>query len=402
MAAMQSRSRFLKSLCVGVGFLCLSTLGATDGNYRDLFAWTRSMELPQKLLGHFPARMVEVGTDRPVAGARVVMLGSNPPLAWESNREGIVRIPFDPKLYRTNPPLRIEPGGVEFKVRFTATAIGARFQRVEWRTGSDMQKLGDANVAVFHREDEGALAREVLAEMIRCHVSVKEALGIEPVASAAILETGDKENGVLYLAFSEPGYRDTWICFHDRWKSGEFSRVHVHEVTESTLVAALPLYKDPRNRFIGDGIAEWVSWNLKGLPSDYLEYLSPEKTGRSETIDLLEVFQASNRLPDKSGLGLRRENAGGYAPGYALSFSFWHGLTEEHGAELIKEFLAQIQGREDLSAEESIEILTRLTGDPQLGERVRSVSVEGARKRIESLMKSGSRPPTAPGPPTRR
>lgn len=389
MAATRMRFDLLKVFCMGVFFPCLAPLDAADGNYRDLFVWTRSLELPQKRLGRFPARIVEKGTDRPVPGARVGVLGPDSPLVWESDSQGIIWIPYDPKLYRANPPLRVEPGGVEFEVRFTATATESNYQKVEWRTGSDLEKLGDARVAVFHREGDGALAREVLAEMIRCHASVKEVLGIEPVSTAAILETGKKENRVLYLAFSEPGYRDTWMCFQDRWKSGEFGRVHAHEVAESTLVAALPLYEDPRNRFIGDGIAEWVSWSLQGLPSDYLEYLSPEKTGEADTVDLLEVFQAGKRLPGKRGPGWRREHAGGYAPGYALSFAFWHALTEEHGAGLIQEFVAQIQGRGAVSAEESLAILSRLTGDPQLGRRVRSVSVGEARTRIESLMKSG-------------
>ena len=343
------------------------------------------MGVPADRLEQFPVFLTHTDTDQPARGAKLIVETSPEPSVFESSHTGQVLVPVDSALLRQNPSVRVEPEGVSLVMRASAKLDGGRAKSVELRSASDLDKIGDSRVAVFYDEGDKALALEVRSELIRTRGVIKSVLGLEPKRWAVILETIRKEANVLYLTVPAAGYDSSWMCFKEDFESGEFMDFNPHEWTESTVTSALELYDDPRNRFIGDGLAEFVTWKANGLPKDYIERLSPAQIGDRETVDLLSAFQA---LPGKFLHRRRIDRLPAkllYSPGYALSFAFWHELYEKHGSRLIPTFVEHMARQRPASAEDAIEILVELTGDETVGDRVRSADVAAARSRIERL-----------------
>ena len=368
-----------------VAIALLASCTAGGPRYKDLFVAFNRMGVPAKRMGQFPVFLADGKTGKPVPGASLIVDASPKPVVFKSDEAGQILIRIDSELLRTNPPFRIDQEGVELRMGFTMTLSG-HAKSVRLHSVSGMKNFGDSRVAVFYKEEEEPLARKVHADLVRCRAGVRSVLGLEPVRMAVILDSARKEKDVLYLTVPAQGYDSTWVCFKDVWESGEFMRTTAHEWTESTIVSNLALYEDPRNRFIGDGLAEFGVWSIYGLPKDYRDRLSPAQMGDVKAVDLLSVFQV---LPP-SVLHWRRLDRGmkkhGYAPGYALSFAFWHELSERYGSNLISKFVKAMAGQKSPRAEEAIEILARITGDQRIGAKVRSLDVDAARSRIEQLL----------------
>lgn len=373
-----------------VFFACgwLAGCAAPDVRYKDLLAPLGRMGAPAHRLEEFPVFLVGSGTKSPVPGAKLIIDSSPEPMVLESDGAGQVMMPVDAALLRRNPPVRVEPDGVTLVMRYSGKFSGNRIRSVQIRSASGLAMAGDSRVAVFHEDGDEALAREVLAALMRSRDAVKSVLGLEPKRWAVILEPGAMEKNVLYLTVPAAGYESAWSCFREDWESGDFMDVNPHEWAESTLVSALELYFDPRNRFIGDGLAELVVWKVNGLPEDYAGRLSRGELGNRETVDLLSAFQAvPGRYLHRRGLqrGIAKH---GFSPGYALSFAFWHELQEKHGPSITSAFVREMARRPSPSAEDAIAVLVQLTGDPGIGNRIRFADVEAARSRIQGLAAS--------------
>lgn len=366
---------------------------ATTGGYRyrDLFLLLDRMEVPADRLEALPVFLVEADSGEPARGARVVVETEPEPLVLAGDEAGEVLIPVEAALRRRNPPIRIEPA--EAKVRLVVTLSGKlsgrEIEAVEVRTAAGKQRLGDSRVAVYHGNGETVLAREVRAGLIRSRQVVRSITGLEPLRWAVVIESAPKRPNVLYLTVPPPGQESAWICFREEWESGDFLDVNPHEWAEATLTSALGLYDDPRNRFIGDGLAELVAWKVNGLPEDYGDRLSTEWVGDGAAVDLLTAFQVvPGRVFHRRRIerGLEKH---GYVPGYALAFAFWHELYEAHGAGLTRAYVAELARQPSVRAEEAIAILARLTGDASVEQRIRAANVAEARRRIERLIESG-------------
>ena len=337
----------------------------------------------------FPMHLYDDDTGDPLPDARLV-IGTEPEaLVLETDQLGQVLIETDPELWKENPLVRIEPTDrAALSANISGSLRGSPMKSVQLHSASDRKKLGDARSAVFYPPEDLSLARKVNAQLRRCREEIESILGLEPIRLSVLLGPESDERHVLYLTATAPGYQVTWLCFKNDWNSGEFLRTLAHEWTESTLTGHLSLYDDPRNRFIGDGLAEFVAWKLYGIPADYGERLSPDQVGDLETVDLLSAFQA---IPEKI-FYRRKLDRGiakhGYSPGYALAFAYWHELTERHGASLPREFVQEMSGKKSATTEEAIEILSELTGDQAIEPQVRAVNVEAARLRIAHLVEN--------------
>lgn len=337
----------------------------------------------------FPVHLHDADTGDPLSDARLV-IGTEPEtLVLETDQLGQVLIETDSKLLEENPIVRIEPNErAVLKSNISGSLRGHTMKSVQLHSASDLKKLGDSRSAVFYPSKDLRLAREVNAQLLRCREGIESNLGLEPIRLSVILGPETQESHVMYLTATAPGYEVTWLCFRKKWDSGEFMQTIAHEWTESTLIAHLSLYDDPRNRFIGDGLAELVQWKLYGHPQDYGERISPDQVGDHETVDLLSAFQA---IPGKI-FYRRKFDRGiakhGYAPGYALAFAYWHELTEKHGATLPRRFVKKMSGKKSVTNEEAIEILSQLTGDKTIESQVRAVNVEDARMRIAHLVEN--------------
>lgn len=358
------------------------------------------MKVPIDELEAFPLFLVDPKTDQPASGARLIVETEPEELVLEADRVGQVLIPVRSELFLENPSIRIEPEGVNFLVRLSGGLMVQssekprfRIDSVELLSSHEMNKLGDARVAVFYVEVDSALAREILPELRRTRGVVKTTLGLEPRSWAVMVGGEQQEPGVFYLTVPAPGYDSTWSCFREEWKRGQFLDVNVHEWVETTLTSRLAtLYDDPRNRFIGDGLAELVAWRACGLRDNYGDSLSPALLGNRETVDLLADFRVMSGKAFHHRKFEREVEKHGFVPGYALSFAFWHELIENHGADLPSRFVQQIAKKPRVRADEAIAVLEELTGDDTIRNRVRSADVEAARSRIARLVaKPGSR-----------
>jgi len=354
--------------------------------YKDLLMPLSRMGVSANRLEAFPAFLLYPDSKAVPSGGRLILETSPEPTVFESDHAGQVMIPVTSALLRNNPPARFEPKGVNLVLRFSAKLDGNKVKSVQIFSPSGMKVKGDSRVAVFHEGGQENLASEVRSELLRARGVIKTMLGLEPLRWAVILETRRKEMNVLYLTVPAAGYDSSWRCFKEEWESGDFMSVNPHKWTESVLISAIALYDDPQNRFIGDGLAELVTWRISGLPKDYLQRLSPAQIGDQKTVDLLSAFRT---IPDeilhlrKIGHGMEKH---GFPPGYALSFAFWHELYEKHGSTLITRFVEKMRRHPSASAEDAIAILVELTGDKKLGDRIRFANVAAARSRIQRLL----------------
>lgn len=347
------------------------------------------MGVPANRLEEFPVFLVHADTKAAAPGIRLILDTSPEPTVFVSDDTGQIMIPVEPALLRKNPRVRIEPNGDTNGVNLVMTVSGKLDGRsvksVQVRSPSGLKKIGDSRVAVFYEDGNEALAREVQSELIRARGVIKSVLGLEPKRWAVILETNRKEKNMLYLTVPAVSYDSSWRCFKEDWESGQFMDYNPHEWTESTITSAFNLYDDPRNRFIGDGLAEFVTWKVSGLPKDYIDRLSPAQIGDRETVDLLSVFQAvSGKFFHRRRFDHAFEKLL-FSPGYALSFAFWHQLYEEHGSTLTVTFVERLARHPSPSAEDAIAILVQLTGNKDIGARIRLANVEAARSRIKRL-----------------
>ena len=344
------------------------------------------MNVPADALKEFPVSLVERESGRPASFAHLILETEPEPTVLKSNKHGQVVVPVSSTLLRMNPLIRAESDNEEMidtVVSLTATIHG-KIERVELSSAPELQKVGTEQVAVFFRPEDSGLANQVRAELIRARRELKTMLGMEPQRWAVIVGP-KREQDVLYMTVPATGYDSTWICFREEWVTGEFLRTNIHEWAESTIESNLSLYSDPRNRYIGDGLAELAAWKIAGLPDDYQQRLSPQAVGNRETIDLLSEFQA---VPG-SAFHLRRFDRGiakhGFSPGYALSFAFWHRLRSEEGRSFPSKFLRAWKTNRPATAEAGIALLEQISGNDELSARIHKASVSEARERIARL-----------------
>lgn len=337
----------------------------------------------------FPVHLHDADTGDPLSDARLV-IGTEPEtLVLETDQLGQVLIETDSELLKENPIVRIEPSDrAVLEANISGSLRGSPMKSVQLHSASDLEKLGDARSAVFYPPQDLRFARKVNAQLLRCREGIESILSLDPIRLSVILGPESDESHVMYLTATAPGYQVTWLCFRNEWDSGEFLRTIAHEWTESTLTTRLSLYDDPRNRFIGDGLAEFVAWKLYGITDEYGERLSPDQMDDQESIDLLSAFQV---IPGKI-FSRRKFDRGiakhGYAPGYALAFAYWHELTEKHGATLPRRFVKKLSGKKSATNEEAIGFLVELTGDRAIESQLRAVNVEDARMRIAHLVEN--------------
>jgi len=372
--------------------LLLAGCATPQGRYRDLFLPLTRMGVSPDQLQAFPAYLVQPDSHTPAPHTRLVLDTAPQPILLESDAAGQILIPIRRDLLRENPPVRIQPNGhpkgVNLVLKVSATLDGAKPQSVQVRAPTDLNKTGDAHCAVFHQPGDEALARRIHSALVRTRRTVHTVLGLQPQRWSVLLETQPQQKDVLYLTVPAPGYDQTWRCFKEEWHSGHFMDTNPHEWTESTLVAALDLYADPRNRFIGDGLAEYVTWKVNGLPKDYLDRLSPAQLGDRQTVDLLTAFQAiPGKFYDRRKIhrGIEKH---GFSPGYALAFAFWHQLVEEHGPQLPAAFIHRLthHSSHSPSAEDALAHLIDLTGNAHLPDRLRHADIAAARTRLQRLI----------------
>jgi len=382
----------VRSCLIGLAFFVSGFAGCTSKSstprYKDLFvAFTKLDIEPTDLDQGFPLFIVDEKGD-PKTGADLWLETEPERTHLTSNRFGQVIIPVSADLLAQNPELSGQPG-TSMSFRFSLKFSGQKVDEVIVRTTTEMNRQGNSHTVVYYDSHAKALADRVLRELERERKELRRLLGFEPVSWATLIDPEDQKKNTLYLTVPAPDCHNTWTWFGNQWRDGTVKRVNVHEWAESTLTERFPsLYDDPRNRFIGDGLAEWMSWKISGIDPSYVPSISSEVVSK-ETINLLDAFHV---VPGGKVLSRRKLITGlekhGYAPGYAISFVFWHQLTAKHGEDLPARYLSALaKTNETISNEIAIAVLEEITGDSNLQEALKNTNVAHARQIIEDLSK---------------
>ncbi len=134
-----------------------------------------------------------------------------------------------------------------------------------------------------------------------------------------------------------------------------------HEAMENSVVKKI--YHDRSNRWIGDGLSEYVSFIASGelapkvrsstLRSRRLEIQNLlEREGNRTSYNLVQEFLYGTELEDRVELA-----------GYGVSLAFWLQIAQKHGEGVIKTFWQRLSQRGFPSAQEAAQILSELTGE---------------------------------------
>lgn len=259
--------------------------------------------------------------------------------------------------------------------------------------------LGDTWVYYPPKDIPKTFAQQVLQGLARSRQIVTNTLGIRLVPIGAVLLKGQEpRNKMFWLDVGS-----TFVV----WVPEEELRVNIeqasaqtlkeiywvitHEATESTLSRLLYRY-DQGTRWVGDGLAEYAGYLASKTFAQPAQQL---RVGRlvkrverlidsgMQNYDLIGHFQAI-RVQQKLGflegiglmLGVNREALVRMAvekvrlqvqdpviiAGYAVAFAFWLWLVQEHGAEIIKIFLQELQKMKEPTNDKLLETLSKLTG----------------------------------------
>jgi hypothetical protein len=134
-----------------------------------------------------------------------------------------------------------------------------------------------------------------------------------------------------------------------------------HEATEHSLIKKV--YHDPAARWIGDGLAEYISYIVSGTLA--VKAQRNALKSRQAEIQNLMVLEASrnsyNLIQDfLYGAELKQEVE---VAGYGVALAFWLQIAQKHEEGVIKEFWQRISQRGFPNAKEAAHILSELTGE---------------------------------------
>lgn len=158
-------------------------------------------------------------------------------------------------------------------------------------------------------------------------------------------------------------------------KSRVDERILFHEMTEMTLVLSLGFYfVDPKTRFIGDGIAEYLSINFS--KKIYPELFKKEMKRKIKTLDSLPEKFYDLREFNYEEIEAQKNDY----PGYIFSFYLWDKLSKDSKGRLLHKFIDKVLllPIKDRNLEEISNILTGLSGKKE--EELFKIPVEEVKK----------------------
>jgi len=234
---------------------------------------------------------------------------------------------------------------VNFKTSLTTASITNPGEGFE--TGEGLLELKDDGVKVLYPNEYEALGREMIATLKQEKQIIYNATGMQLKLFKVIITTNNYRFCVGGWAVS-PTSRAGFDIF-------KFTTLP-HEWVESSLSNYYGVYTDPRTRWIGDGLANYIAFEIS-------KRLFPEMTSfsRVEYKDSGEVYDLRTWSQ-----GTSRKFAGGGSVGYKgydLAPYFWAKVIDKSGDSLvIAKFLEEFQQAEDKSSQNAIAILERLSG----------------------------------------
>ncbi len=366
--------------------LLAASAGCRQGRYQRALRAVRGSGLLEPDADHFSITLLDKRDGSPVADTQVTLvLGSR---TWEltTSSAGVLRLPITPELEDGNPRVRIDHDG-PLIARFTWTAkFGSENTATAVLSTDGMPAIDGKRCRVYYEPGTDGHARKAADQAERQWRLVTETTGLEPVEWAVFVFAEKDEDTNYIVPRAEDGLQ-VWAYCRAEIDSGHFARFNAHEWTEQTLVRRLALGDaDSRNRFISDGLAEYVAFLSGGMEEGYESQLAKLRERGVEDVDLLKRFRhVSGRGPVGPERLAEILEEQGYPAGYALSFVFWYQLCEEHSPEFPATFLGKLAEQPKRNSKAAIRLIEEITGRDDIRRRLRRANVAEAIGVIEKL-----------------
>jgi hypothetical protein len=335
-----------------------------------------------------PVQLRDARSQRPLAGTILSIHSVYEPLNLTANEEGWLDVPVSADYLDEDPAItHNHKGKVTFTYNLTGRLLGGRdTKEVRWIDIKDLPRLQHSGLLVFFDPASQAAAGKAMQELERQREFTREFLGLEPVPWSVVV-VPRKEPGVQHVVLGIADAPSPWCYSETELTNGTMAHVNVHEWVETTLDRQLGLYAaDRSNRFIGDGLAELGAFRWAGLPSGYAKGLETPMAKREAHVDILARFRTVTGQGQLSFARIQRAlERQIFPPGYPLSFVFWLRLSDAHGADLPRRFVAWFQRRSQRDHRAALEGLRALTSEQNLEDRLRRANVAEASRILAAL-----------------
>jgi|GEM_PF-258621 len=234
---------------------------------------------------------------------------------------------------------------VAFHISFTGDDLVD--PRSGFETGEDLLMMKQDMVKVLYPEGSETEASEILAALKEGQKIIDSItkMDLEPLK---IIMTDKPE------AFQIGGWGSSFEP-----EMGSKYQVWPHEWVEGSLSHFYGIYKaDPKNRWIGDGLANYLSLIICNefypLGSNFLRfYVAPADSNKVFDLRTWDTGSPKDFMSRKT-IGIS---------GYAIAPFFWAKVVEKSGTpQIIAEFLSEYKKQKDKSQRAAIELLSRLSG----------------------------------------
>jgi len=304
----------------------------------------------------------------PIAGLSVRIQSTDEPVTLISNANGIVRVPLSPKLAEENPTVALDPARpVRTLFSYSRGQLLFATPTVGTITTEGCRRIDGDGYAVWYRKGCGSAAEAASSDMKRQRETVAKITGLTPISMGAVVVPS--MNVFMNYAVGQQDFPGVVWCYSAKEiASGYFAAANVHEWTELTVATRLNLYEhDARNRWIGDGLAEYTRVISEGGVLSQDTY-RPRKCIRKG----VHQFDLLNAKPQDY---IR----------YQMGLVFWKKLCDEHGQDLPAKFLARLKEEKTRDSDAAIRILEELTGDGRIREKLTKADVDEALKVLKTV-----------------
>ncbi|NLI99495.1 formylglycine-generating enzyme family protein, partial [bacterium] len=255
--------------------------------------------------------------------------------------------------YHLNSSSRIEALSLVFINELTLFLAFQRKDTITFLTGEGWPELNDTGIRVVYPEEHKGEAESLMVVLREERKIIKERTGMKLIPLKVILSNG-LEPGLCIGGFGLA------LKQSESFNKQEMFKVFPHEWAEISLYTYYHIYNDPANRWIGDGIANYVALEecKKSYPFHFLQLASGLLF--SET-DKLYDLRSWSMNEDTSNFGRGNTYVGW--DGYNLAPYFWARVIDKSGnPEIIDQFLSEFNIKKNKNSKNAIKTLSRLSG----------------------------------------
>jgi len=388
--------RHISCLRKAVCLMCLcvpAVLGcASPRSYADVLgAIRRGVLLPQDA-EYVCVLLLDADVGAPLAGVTITIPHHHHEITLVSDSNGVVRLPLSTELLRDNPPLEHDYSGrIRWIARYTAQGP-EEWDRIQYMETSGLPAVVAEGFRIFYAPGCEAAAHKAERKMQEQYGLILKTTGLQPVMWGVVI-VPEKDDHTAYVVPPQQGGFPVWCYSRGEVSDGTLDRMNCHEWTESRLDGRLQLtHADGRNRFITDGLAEYLAFLCAGPNRRYLAtLLRAEEQGHS-SLNLLKRFRAQRGWVDSTQVQsaerwLMKSLADwAYGAGYPLSFVFWYRLCEADGTHIPRQFLGRLKEQAKRDTPACIAVLEEVTGRQRLMRELEYADVSEAIGLIQSLV----------------